>query len=121
MKKCWLTFMAACLTGVLLAGCSSGSDGAAGDAASKDSAPAAAQQEPADDSSKDGGKSTDSAGDAKEKRTIGCVIISGTNPHCQIFEEGFRSVEEENGDEAVVLFKRSDSTECRWDCGGILR
>ena len=103
MKKYWLTFMAVCLSGALLAGCSSETSGSNGTDASKDSAPAATQQGPAGDSTSDGENSKDAASDTKEKRTIGCVIISGTNPHCQIFEEGFRSVVEENGDEAVVL------------------
>lgn len=39
-----------------------------------------------------------------EGRTIGTVILDGTNPHCTLFEKGFRSiVEDKYGDKAVVL------------------
>jgi len=45
-----------------------------------------------------------------EQRTIGTVLISGTNPHCQIFEAGFRGVVEGRGDKAVVLDADYDPT-----------
>lgn len=39
-----------------------------------------------------------------EGKTIGTVVLDGTNPHCTLFEEGFRSVVEgKYGDKAVVL------------------
>lgn len=44
-----------------------------------------------------------------EGRTIGAVVLDGTNPHCTLFEEGFRSiVEEKYGDKAVVLDATGD-------------
>ena len=44
------------------------------------------------------------AAETGEKRTIGTVVLDGTNPHCTLFEEGFRSiVEDKYGDEAIVL------------------
>lgn len=39
-----------------------------------------------------------------EGKTIGTVVLDGTNPHCTLFEKGFRSiVEDKYGDKAIVL------------------
>lgn len=40
---------------------------------------------------------------AEKEYKIGCVIISGTIQHCQLFQEGFEDVCEKYGAESVVL------------------
>lgn len=40
---------------------------------------------------------------AEDKPLIGLVIISGTNPHCMLFVEGFEEVCEKYGAETVIL------------------
>jgi len=42
------------------------------------------------------------------QKTIGCIIIADTNPHCLDFAESFRSIVEGKGDKAIVLAANYD-------------
>lgn len=46
--------------------------------------------------------------DEKEHYTIGCIIISDTNPHCLTFADTFEKLVKERGDEPVVLAANYD-------------
>jgi len=47
-------------------------------------------------------------GGSSAQRTIGCIIINDSNPHCLIFAESFKKVVEARGDKAVVLPANDD-------------
>lgn len=92
MKKGLALLLAASLA-VGLTACGSGT-------ASEETEQATTMEETESDTAEENSETDASA----EQRVIGTVVLDGTNPHCSLFEEGFRSiVEEKYGDEAVVL------------------
>jgi len=102
MKKIvWLVVAALLVLTLGVAGCApaeSGNDGSASvaPAASTDAAAPAEGSSAAENTGARPPKNGD-------KYVIGTVLISGTNPHCQIFEKSFRETVEAKGGTPVVL------------------
>lgn len=95
MKRLYVKIMCFAVASLLLlGGCSSSNTPSTKEPTASD---AATQESSASDTA-----TKDST--SSEQLTIGCIVLNGTDPHCALFEEGFRkTVEDEHGDIAVVL------------------